>query len=554
MTSPVPRSVSSAPPGGTLRLVLGDQLSRSLSALDGLDPARDTVLMMEVREEATHVRHHAQKIALFFAAMRHFAAALGREGVRVDYIRLDDPANTHGFAGEIARAVVRHAPDHIVATEPGEWRVEDALHALREELPVPLEIRPDGRFFATRGDFERWAEGRRTLRMEFFYREMRRAHGLLMAQDTPVGGRWNFDADNRAAIPAGVEAPAPPRFAPDAITREVLALVGREFPGHFGTLDGFGWAVTRADALKALDHFIAHALPRFGDYQDAMRAGDPFLFHAVLSPYLNLGLLEAREVCAAAERAFHQGDAPLNAVEGFIRQILGWREYVRGIYWLKMPAYARSNHFNARRPLPRFFWDGKTDLACLAHVVAETRAHAYAHHIQRLMVIGNFALLAGLDPAAVEEWFLIVYADAVEWVELPNVHGMALFADGGLLGSKPYAASGAYIDRMSDYCGGCRYDPKAKSDLKGKADPKGKKPGPEGKPGAKGKSGTKACPFNYLYWDFLDRNRDRLARNPRLAMPYRNLARFDEARRHTLRTDAARFLDALEPAEAGRDW
>ncbi|WGD32096.1 cryptochrome/photolyase family protein [Ancylobacter sp. WKF20] len=529
MTRSSPRPLPPAKPGGTLRLVLGDQLSRSLSALDGLDPARDTVLMMEVRAEATHVRHHAQKIALFFSAMRHFAAALEQEGVRVDYIRLDDPSNTQSFAGEITRAVERHAPARVIATEPGEWRVEDALLALREELPIPLEIRPDSRFFATRGDFERWAEGRRSLRMEFFYREMRRAHGLLMEGEAPLGGRWNFDAENREALPKDVLAPAPPRFAPDAITAEVLELVTREFPGHFGTLEGFGWAVTREDALTALDHFIAHALPRFGDYQDAMRAGDPFLFHAILSPYLNVGLLQPREVCAAAERAFHEGAAPLNAVEGFIRQILGWREYVRGIYWLKMPDYAHSNHFNATRPLPRFFWDGQTDLACLAHVVEDTRAHAYAHHIQRLMVIGNFALLAGLDPAAVEEWFLIVYADAVEWVELPNVHGMALFADGGVLGSKPYAASGAYIDRMSDYCASCRYDPKVKS-------------------------GPKACPFNYLYWDFLDRNRDKLARNPRLAMPYRNLARFDEARRHTFRTDAARFLDGLEPAQAGRDW
>jgi deoxyribodipyrimidine photolyase-related protein len=299
-----------------------------------------------------------------------------------------------------------------------------------------------------------------------------------------------------------------------------MALVAARFPDHFGDIAPFGWAVTRKDALAALDHFIADCLPRFGDHQDAMKRGAPFLNHAILSPYLNIGLLTAREICTAAEAAWLSGRAPLNSVEGFIRQILGWREYVRGIYWREMPDYPRSNALAAARPLPGFFWSGDTDMACLAEVIGETRRNAYAHHIQRLMVLGNFALLAGIAPAAIEEWFLLVYADAYEWVELPNVHGMAIYADGGLLASKPYAASGAYINRMSDYCAACAYDPTQRI-------------------------GLRACPFNALYWDFLIRNEARLAGNPRMAMPYRNLARMSADERDLLRRAARTFLDSL---------
>jgi len=357
--------------------------------------------------------------------------------------------------------------------------------------------------------------------MEFIYREMRRRTGLLMEDDAPVGRRRNFDPENRKPLPKNYRAPKRRRFTPDPITREVMALVGARFADNFGDLEPFGWAVTRQDARAALAAFIADCLPAFGDYQDAMKTGAPFLSHATLSPYLNIGLLSAHEVCVAAERAFRAGAAPLNAVEGFIRQILGWREYVRGLYWLKMPDYAATNALDAHRPLPWFYWSGETRMNCLAQVVSETRANAYAHHIQRLMVTGNFALLAGLDPRAVEEWYLAVYADAFEWVELPNTHGMALFADGGVLASKPYAASGAYIDRMSDYCKGCPYDVKAKA-------------------------GEKACPFNYLYWNFFLDNRARLPLTPRLAMPLRTLDAMSPTRRDEIRRDAARFLSGPE--------
>lgn len=504
----------------SLRFLLGDQLTREISSLDGLARG-DVVLMAEVDAETRYAPHHKQKIVLILAAMRHFAEALRQEGISVDYVRLDDPANTGSFSGELARAVARHRPTRVVVTAPGEWRVLEMMQGWSAALGLPVDIREDDRFLCSHADFARWADGRDTLRMEFFYREMRRRTGFLMEGDKPVGGRWNFDPENRKALPKNFRPPARLRFEPEAVTREVMALVERRFPDHFGDLAPFGWAVTRDGALSALNAFIADCLPTFGDYQDAMKTGAPFLSHATLSPYLNIGLLSPLEVCRAAENAFRAGAAPLNAVEGFIRQILGWREYVRGLYWLKMPDYAETNALAANRPLPWFYWSGETRMNCLAQVVAETRAHAYAHHILRLMVTGNFALIAGLDPKAVEEWYLAVYADAFDWVELPNTHGMALFADGGVLASKPYAASGAYIDRMSDYCAGCHYDVKAKG-------------------------GENACPFNYLYWNFFIENRTRLPMTPRLAMPLRTLDAMSRERRAEIRREAAAFLNSPE--------
>ncbi len=508
----------------TLRLILGDHLTREIAALDGL-AAGDVVLMVEVADETTYVPHHKQKIAFILSAMRHFAEELRQEGIAVDYVRLDDPENSGSFGGEVKRALARHAVDRIVVTEPGEWRVRAMMEAWAGETGLPVEIREDDRFVCSRGRFSRWAEGRKGFRMEFFYREMRRETGLLMEEDKPVGGQWNYDAENRKALPKEARPPRRLRFSPDAVTREVMDLVGARFADHFGDLEPFGWAVTRADALKALDHFITEALPQFGDVQDAMKRGEPFLYHGLLSPYLNVGLLTAREVCLAAETAYRRGQAPLNAAEGFIRQILGWREYVRGIYWHRMPDYAETNALGADRPLPWFYWSGETDLACIAEVVGETRRNAYAHHIQRLMVTGNFALLAGIRPSEVEAWYLAVYADAFDWVELPNVHGMVMFADGGLLASKPYAASGAYIDRMSDYCAGCAYDPKIKV-------------------------GEGACPFNLLYWNFIDANAQTLKGNPRMAMPYRTWEGMDGGRKAQILKEARAFLAGLSDPRA----
>ncbi len=503
-----------------LRVVLGDQLTRDVASLQGLDVARDVVFMAEVKGEGTYVAHHKQKIVLVLSAMRHFAQDLLGEGVRVDYVQLDAAGNSGTLAGEIARAVKRVSATRVVCTYPGEWRVLEMMRTLQDELGVPVEILEDDRFIASRADFARWAGDKKSLRMEYFYREMRRSTDILMDKDEPVGGAWNFDQENRKPMPASVRPPDVERFAPDAMTRDVIALVERVFASHMGALDRFGWAVTRADALRALDDFITHRLANFGDYQDAMKAGTAFMHHSILAPYLNIGLLDPREVCRAAEVAFKRGLAPLNCVEGFIRQILGWREYVRGIYWHFMPKYADSNFLEASRPLPDFYWTGETKMHCMGCVIDDTRRHAYSHHIQRLMITGNFALLAGLEPKAVEAWYLAVYADAFEWVELPNTHGMALFADGGVLASKPYAASGAYIDRMSNFCKGCDYDPKIKL-------------------------GEGACPFNYLYWNFLIENEGALKRNPRMGMPYKTLSNMTPERRAEIVEQSSVFLDGL---------
>jgi deoxyribodipyrimidine photolyase-related protein len=479
--------------------------------------------MMEVEEEGSYVRHHKQKLVLVLAAMRHFARSLQALGIRVEYIRLDDPDNTGALTSEILRAAARLLPDRIIVTEPGEWRVQTLLEDAASLTGLPVELRADDRFFASRARFAAWARGRRGWRMEHFYREMRREHAILMEGDSPAGGEWNYDAANRHRLPKGMSAPTRLRFAPDALTREVMALVEQRFGDHFGSIAEFGWPVTRTDALLALQDFITEGLPGFGDYQDAMRAGAPFLYHSLLSPALNLGLLSPREVCHAAEAAWYAGQAPLNAVEGFVRQILGWREYVRGVYWTWMPEYAERNALQADRRLPEFYWTGETPMRCLREVIADTARHAYSHHIQRLIVTGNFALLAGVVPREIERWYLAVYADAFEWVEMPNTLGMAVFADGGQMASKPYAASGAYINRMSDFCSGCVYDVSLKT-------------------------GPKACPFNYLYWAFLIRNRERLSANPRLAMPYRTLAAWTRERELAILAEADAFLDSLAGA------
>ncbi|WP_164155659.1 cryptochrome/photolyase family protein [Sandarakinorhabdus rubra] len=499
----------------TLVPILGDQLSHGLASLRAVDRASAVVLMMEVAEEAAYVPHHPQKIALFFSAMRHFAEELRAAGWRVDYVTLDDPANTGDFTGEVTRAADRLCATRIVALKAGEWRVLEAQQGWPN-----VTLLDDDRFLCSIDAFADWARPRKRLVMEDFYRLMRRQTGLLMDGDQPVGGQWNFDADNRKSVPKGHRFVAPIRFAPDAITADVLALVASRFGNHFGSTVSFGWPVTRADALTALDDFITHRLAGFGDYQDAMVTGEDVLNHSLLSPALNLGLLSPLEVCRAAEAAFHAGTAPLNAVEGFIRQILGWREYVRGLYWFAGPDYTARNHLGATRPLPALFWGAPTDLRCLSEAVDATRRNAMAHHIQRLMILGNFAMLVGTDPAEVHRWYLAVYADAIEWVEAPNVIGMSQFADGGLMATKPYAAGGAYVNRMSDHCKTCRYD-------------------------VKQRTGPNACPLNSLYWDFLARHEERLSGNQRLWRMYDGWRRFSPDEQARIRAQASTFLARL---------
>ena len=508
----------------TLIPVFGDQLSDRLAALRGVRRRDAVVLMVEVRRPA---RYHKKKLALVYAAMRHFAEALREAGWTVDYVPLDAPGSSGRYSDELGKAIARHRPERIRLVEPSEWAVLNRVERWNAVFGLPVEILPDDRFVVSREAFARWADGRKSLTMEYFYREVRRSTGLLMDGDQPAGGRWNFDAENRKPAPRGLNYPGMHHFEPDATTRDALALVAARFPDHFGDLKPFGLPVTRADALAALEQFVAVSLPRFGDYQDAMLTGQDLLYHSALSPALNIGLLTPLEICEAADRAYRQGDVPLNCAEGFIRQIIGWREYVRGLYWLDMPGLREANALGAARPLPEFYWTGETDMHCLATCVDQVKREAYSHHIPRLMVLGNFAMLAGVDPKQIDDWFLVAYADAYQWVELPNVIAMSQYADGGRLGSKPYAASGAYINRMSDYCGRCRFD-------------------------VKQRTGPDACPFNALYWDFLDRNRAAIGDNARLRNIYRAWDRKADDEQAALKARAAKFLATLAPAV--KDW
>ena len=508
--------------------VLGDQLSHELASLRNVDRGSAIVLMMEVAEETTYVRHHKRKIVLVLSAMRHFAQELRRDGWTVDYVRLDDPLNTGSFTGEVLRAIERHRIESIRIVEPGEWRVRATVYEWAARSGIPVNLLTDDRFICDVLEFQTWAQARNDLTMEFFYRDMRRKTGLLMRPDgTPEGGQWNLDKENRAPPRRGLNYPEPLHAAPDETTREVIGLVERRFGEHFGQVENFALPVTAGDARKALAHFITASLPDFGTYQDAMVSGQDWLYHSWLSTSLNIGLLLPMEVAQAAADAYERGEVPLNAAEGFIRQVIGWREYVRGYYWLEMPDVADANALDATRPLPDFYWTGDTDMHCIAESVRNTRDNAYAHHIQRLMVLGNFAMLAGVRPQDVADWFLVVYADAFEWVELPNVIGMSQHADGGRLATKPYAGGGAYINRMSDYCGRCRYD-------------------------VKQKTGADACPFNALYWDFVARHERRFRRNRRMTKIYANWDRMDSGVQEAYRASARAFLETLEPAVG--DW
>lgn len=504
-------------------LVLGDQLSPDLAVLRDGDPGQDVVVMAEVADEAGYVPHHPKKIALIFSAMRHFAEELRESGWDLRYFRLDGDEAPRSICGALMRVVQELEPEEVVAVEPGEWRLIDALEA----CPVGVRMVEDDRFYASHKRFEDWADGRKELRMEWFYREMRRESGLLMEGGDPAGGKWNYDKENRKPAERSLLQAKPMEFTPDAITEEVLALVGDRFGENFGSLDGFVFGVTRGQARRALSHFVKTQLPEFGDYQDAMLRDEPFLNHGVLSIYMNIGLLSPQEVCEAAEAAWKAGDVPINSAEGFIRQILGWREYIRGIYFLKGPDYVASNTLEQGRDLPALYWGGETDMTCLREAVAQTRDLAYAHHIQRLMVTGNFALLAGVDPAQVHEWYLAVYADAFEWVEAPNTVGMSQWADGGVVASKPYVSSGSYIKKMSDYCSDCAYSVDTKV-------------------------GEGACPFNLLYWHFLDRHRDRFKGNRRMGVVYSSWDKMAEDKRRQILSEAEDFLDGLERVLSGQ--
>ena len=507
-----------------LIVVLGDQLDLEAAAFDGFDADVDAVWMAEVAEESTHVWSSKQRIVLFLAAMRHFALALRAAGRPLHYTQMDSPSNAGTLQAQLHADIRRLRPARLVMTEPGDWRVLQSIKAVAAANQLPLDIREDRHFFGSIREFAAHAKGRKSLRMEYFYREQRRRYKVLMQDDEPVGGQWNFDADNREAFGAAGPGTVPPRtvFEPDDLTGEVIALVNIRFAQHPGQLDSFAWPVTRAQALQSLEVFIRERLPLFGRYQDAMWPGDPWLYHSHVSSALNLKLLNPREVVAAAEGAYSAGHAPLASVEGFIRQILGWREYVRGIYWTQMPKYLDRNALDAQEDLPAWYWTGNTDMACLRDALAQTFAHGYANHIQRLMVTGLYALMLGVQPKQVHAWYLAVYVDAVEWAELPNTVGMSQYADGGVMGSKPYIATGKYIQRMSPHCKGCRYDPAQRS-------------------------GDDACPFTTLYWEFLMRHETTLAGNNRMALQVKNVARLTDEQRQAVHERAA----AIRRGEVG---
>ena len=511
-----------------LILVLGDQLDIDSTVFADFDPGHDAVWMAEVAHESDQVWSTKARIAMFLAAMRHFRDALRERGWRVEYRTLDTHAH-RTLDDALAADLASLQPERVVAVRPGEWRLAQSLPEVVRNAGCAWSERPDTHFYCDPEDFAEWAKGRRTLRMEHFYRWLRRREGVLITREGgPTGGRWNFDAENRKAFGRmGPGLLAKPRtFTPDAVTREVIAFVEQRFADHPGTLDAFDWPLTQAHAREALQDFIDHRLPLFGHYQDAMWQHEPFLFHSRLSAAMNLKLLSPRIVVGAAIEAYRNRRAPIAAVEGFVRQVIGWREYVRGVYWLRMPAFADDNALQADQPLPWFYWDGDTDMACMADAIGQTLALGYAHHIQRLMVTGTFALMLGVRPAEVHAWYLAVYVDAVEWVELPNVLGMSQYADGGRMLSKPYAASGKYIQRMSNHCAGCRYDPSEAV-------------------------GVDACPFSTLYWDFLARHAVRFRDHPRAALQWRSLERVPAERLRAIRAQAGglRVRFAREAAE-----
>lgn len=509
-----------------LIVILGDQLDRNSSVFDDFDVKLDHIWMAEVSEESTHVWSHKARTALFLSAMRHLADELTQKGYPLSYLRLGE----HAFASlDLALSAMLEAakPARVVLTKPGDFRVREALKAVCAASNTAYAERTDTHFYCTDDDFSEWARGRKEFRLEHFYRMLRKRENVLMADGKPEGGDWNYDTENRGSFGAKGPGfvPPPQPFAPDQITQEVLALVAREFPAHPGELANFDWPVTPAQAEAALTDFIANRLCAFGLYQDAMWQNEPYLYHSRISAALNLKLISPRTVIDAAVAAYRSGNAPLAAVEGFVRQILGWREYVRGLYWWRMSGYASENALNALQPLPAFYWTGNTDMACLKDAIGQTLKFGYAHHIQRLMVTGLFALMLGVRPKAIHEWYLAVYVDAVEWVELPNVLGMSQYADGGVMASKPYCASGKYIQRMSNYCQSCKFKPDVSV-------------------------GVDACPFTTLYWDFLAQHKARFAKHPRAALQWRSLERLKPEQLDAIRAQASALRLHLAPPEA----
>ena len=506
----------------TLRLILGDQLNPNHSWFKTVDPGV-VYLMMEIRQETDYVQHHIQKIVGFFAAMRHFAESLKNQGHQLIYLKLDDKHNARKLDFNISSAILETGASRFEYQHPDEYRLDRQLKQLCKGLELETAAVDSEHFLTSREYLENFFEGKKTYLMESFYRQIRRSTGFLMDGDTPLGGKWNYDQDNRKKLPTTLTPPAPLEFTHDV--EPILTMIEEAGISTIGRIDPdrFIWPISRKQSLELLEHFVTQCLPAFGTYQDAMTPDHWSLYHSRLSFSLNLKMLSPTEVVGRAIEQWKQNsdEITLSQIEGFVRQIIGWREYMRGIYWAKMPAYAKKNHLKHKNSLPEFFWTGKTNMACVSHAVNQSLDYAYAHHIQRLMITGNFALLAGVSPDAVDQWYLGIYIDAIEWVEITNTRGMSQFADGGIVGTKPYVSSANYIHKMSHYCKTCHYDHKKRV-------------------------GEDSCPFNSLYWHFFDRHSDHLENNPRIGMAYRNLRKMKPQDKEALLHRANQVLENIE--------
>ncbi len=501
--------------------ILGDQLWSGQAALQRCQPAESPVILIE---SLAHVRlrpYHRQKLVLVWSAMRHFAAELRMAGWDVTYV-----AAASDFASALEEWIQIRKITELQVMQPADRPFTQVIQSL--QLPCPITLIPNNHFLWSDSEFQQWASKRKRLLLEDFYREGRKRFGILMQDGQPIGGMWNLDKENRKPPKQGLNPPQPLWIEPDSITQDTIAQVRSLDLPLYGDLEPFRWAVTRTQALHILTDFIDHRLPIFGPYEDAMVTGQDILWHSVLSPYLNLGLLQPLEVVQAAEQALHDRALPLNSVEGFIRQVMGWREYMHGLYTYVDSDYPQRNWFNHHHPLPNFFWTGETEMNCLRQVLAQVQRTGYAHHIQRLMILSNFALIVGISPQELEDWFHAAFIDAYDWVMQTNVIGMGQFADGGLLASKPYASSANYINTMSDYCRGCVYNPKVRT-------------------------GDHACPFNTFYWDFLIRHRTVLTSQGRMSMILKNIDRFTLDEIAEIRQQAADWhhrLSTVQPEQS----
>lgn len=505
-----------------IRFIFYDQLSRSISSLEDIDKKNDHIVFIETKDEFSDVPHHPKKIVFILSSMRHFAKELLEEGHNVIYIKMDDKNNSQNLLIELGKIIKKITCRKLIITKPSRYDLVAKIDNFLCNLEILTEVREDNRFFANEKDFQKWANNKKQLRMEYFYRELRKKYHVLIDQNgEPEGGVWNFDTENREPPSKNMSFLRRVSFKKDDITFSVINLVKDHFSSNFGSIDSFYFSVTRSQALKEAKHFIENLLPLYGKYQDAMVRGERYLYHSLLSSYLNIGLLLPLELCQMAENAYRENKAPINSVEGFVRQIMGWREFIRGIYWHFMPNYKEGNFLSATNKLPSFYWGGKTKMSCIEEVVSQTYKDAYSHHIQRLMVTGNFGLISGINPKELSDWYLAVYADAYEWVELPNTIGMALFADGGIVGSKPYAASGKYINKMSNFCKDCFYNPNDMLD-------------------------EKACPFNALYWNFIDKHQEKFRSNQRMKFVYNVWDKFDPQKKSKIKEHATTLLNQLQ--------